>query len=162
MKIRAKLFCGFFIVVAIGVLLGALGLYVNIEHTASSEDILQLSETRTSISSILSSHYVWRHGLSETVYSGAAFTGSLDSTACSLGRWLTSDEVKKLTDPEVVSLLSQIVEPHRLIHAKAGEIVNHIRNEEMDEALKKFREEVLPNTLEVISILEKMQDRYGV
>jgi methyl-accepting chemotaxis protein len=162
MKIRVKLFGGFFIVVAIGVLLGALGLYSNKKLTASSEDILQLAETRTSISSILSSHYVWRHGMSETVYSEAAFTGSLDSTACSLGKWLNSDEAKKVIDPEVVSMINQIVEPHRFIHNKAGEIINDLKNEEKYETVNKFRVEVLPKTLEVISGLEKMQERYGV
>jgi methyl-accepting chemotaxis protein len=162
MKIRVKLFGGFFIVVAIGAFLGVLGLCSNKKLTSSSEDILQLAETRTNISSILSSHYVWRHGLSEAVYGGSAFTGSLDSTACSLGKYLNSDEVKKVTDPEVISTLNLIIEPHRFIHNKAGEIVNHLKNVETDEAGKKFREEVLPKTLEVISGLEKMQERYGV
>jgi methyl-accepting chemotaxis protein len=162
MKIRTKLFGGFFIVVAIGVSLGALGLYSNNELTSSSEDILNLADTRTSISSILSSHYVWRHGLSETVYSGAAFTGSLDSTTCSLGRWVNSDEAKGITDTEVVSMLNQIIEPHRFIHAKAGEIINHLNSGETDEAITIFRNDVLPTTLEVITGLEKMQERYGV
>jgi methyl-accepting chemotaxis protein/ActR/RegA family two-component response regulator len=127
-----------------------------------SEDVLDLAETRTSISSILSSHYVWRHGLSETVYSEAAFTGSLDSTTCSLGRWVNSDEAKGMTDPEVVSMLSQIIEPHRFIHAKAGEIIDHLKNGETSDAITIFRVDVLPKTLEVITGLEKMQERYGV
>jgi len=96
------------------------------------------------------------------VYSGAAFTGSLDSTACSLGKWVNSDEAKAMTDPDVVSLLNQIIEPHRFIHNKAGEIVNHLKNGETDQAVTKFRVEVLPKTLEVITGLEKMQERYGV
>jgi hypothetical protein len=83
MKIRTKLFGGFFSVVAIGIFLGGVGFYSNLEFSSSSGDVLRLADTRTSISSILSSHYVWRHGLSETVYAGAAFTGSLDSSACS-------------------------------------------------------------------------------
>ncbi|MDR2942537.1 MAG: methyl-accepting chemotaxis protein, partial [Treponema sp.] len=162
MKIRMKLSGGFFIVVAIGVIVGALGLYSNKRLTSSSEDILNLADTRTSISSILSSHYIWRHGLSETVYSGTAFTGSLDSSACSLGKWLNSDEVKELTDPEVISVIEQIFEPHHFIHNKAGEIINLLENGEKYSALKVFREEVLPKTLEVIYGLEKMQNRYGV
>jgi len=161
-RIRTKLFGGFFIVVAIGILLGAVGLYSNTQLTSSSEDILSLADTRTSISSILSSHYVWRHGLSETVYSGAAFTGSLDSTTCSLGRWVNSDEAKGMTDPQVVSMLNQIIEPHRLIHARAGEIISRLNNGETDEAIAIFRNEVLPTTLQVITGLETMQDRYGV
>ena len=162
MKIRVKLFGGFFIVVAIGIFLGVTGLYSNQELVSSSEDILNLAGTRTSISSILNSHYIWRHGLSETVYSEAAFAGSLDSAACSLGVWLGSDEVRALTDPEVISMLEQIIEPHRFIHSKAGEIINHLDNGNTEEAVHIFREEVLPNTQDVITGLGAMQDRYSV
>jgi methyl-accepting chemotaxis protein len=162
MKIRVKLFGGFFIIVAIGVFLGVLGLYSDKKLTSLSEDMLHFEETKTNISLILNSHYVWRHGLSETVYAGISFTGSLDSSTCSLGKWLNSDEVKKITDPETLALLNQIVEPHNFIHSKANEIVNHLKNGETDEALKNFRGEILPKTLDVISDLEKMENRYGV
>ncbi|MDR2924323.1 MAG: methyl-accepting chemotaxis protein [Treponema sp.] len=162
MKIRTKFFGSFLIVVTIGIFLGALGLYSNKKLTSSSEDILHLAETRSSVSSILVSHFIWRHVLSQTVYANETFTGSLDSDTCSLGKWLDSDEAKKITDADVVSLLSEIVEPHRFIHAKAGEIVNHLKNGKTDEALKKFREDVLPKTHEVISGLQKIDERYGV
>jgi methyl-accepting chemotaxis protein len=162
MKVRTKLFGGFVIAAAIGVFLGVMGLYSNQKLTVSSEVTLGLSETRSRISSILGSHYNWRHGLSETVHGGAEFTGSLDSTACSLGTWLKSDEIKAVTDPEVLLLLKQIVEPHNFIHGKAGEIINLIKNGETDKSRKMFREEVLPETQKVISSLDKMNNRYGV
>jgi len=162
MKIRTKLFGGFSIVVLIGVFLGAVGLYCDKKLTSLSEENLNLEDIKSNISLILNSHYVWRHGMSETVYAGAAFTGSLNPSTCSLGKWLDSDEIKKMNDPEVISLLNQIIEPHRFIHAKAGEIVEDLKKGEKAEATKKFREEVLPKTLNVISDLEKMQNRYGV
>ena len=162
MKIRTKLLGGFFIIVVIGVFLGVLGYYSNVKLTSASGDILNLSETSTSISTVLNSHFVWRNGLLQTVYTGVPFTGSLDSTTCSLGRWINSDEVKNITDPEVLSLLNQIIEPHRFIHAKAGEIIDHVKNEEFAEALEKLNGEVLPRTENVISGLEKMQGRYIV
>jgi methyl-accepting chemotaxis protein len=161
MKIRTKLFGGFSIVVAIGIFLGAIGLYSDVDLTDLSEDILYTEAVRVNITSILNSHFIWRQGLSDTVYTGAAFSGSLDSTACSLGKYLTSDDVKKLTDPESVALLEQVVEPHRIIHSRAGEIINHLKNGETEEAGKKFREEVLPRTAQVISDLEKIEGRYG-
>ncbi|MDR0301141.1 MAG: methyl-accepting chemotaxis protein [Treponema sp.] len=162
MKVRIKLFGGFLIIVVIGIFLGAVGLYSNTKLTSSSVDILRISELRSSISSILMSHSTWRHGLSETVYSGAAFSGSLDSTTCSLGKWLDSDEIQKVTDPEIASLIKHIVDPHHFIHTKAGEIVNHLEKRETGEALRKFREDVLPKTQEVISDLQKMDDREGI
>ena len=161
MKVRTKLFGGFFLVVAIGVLLGILGYFNNRQLTSSTEDLLDLSDTRTRMSAILNSHYIWRHGLSESVYTGAEFTGSLDSNTCSLGSWLNSDAVKNVTDPETVTLLKQIDTPHAFIHAKAGEIVNHLKNDQQDDAIEIFRNEVLPRTQDVIFDLQSMADRYG-
>ena len=162
MRVRAKLFSGFFIIVTIGFFLGAVGFYSIKKLTASSGDVLRISELRSTLSSILISHYTWRHGLSETVYTGAAFAGSLDSATCSLGKWLSSGDREKIDDPEINSLLDQIVEPHRFIHAKAGEIINHLKNGETNAALKIFGGEVLPKTQEVISGLQKIDDREGV
>ena len=161
MKVRTKLFGGFLIVSIIGGILGALGLYSDNYLTNSTDDILVIADTRSSISSILNSHYTWRHSLTETVHQGKNFTGSLDSTACSLGKWLNSDEVKGITDPEVKQILLKITEPHHFIHDKAGEIINHLNSSEIDEAVQKFIDQVLPTTAEVISLLDQMNTRYG-
>ncbi|MCL1812709.1 MAG: methyl-accepting chemotaxis protein [Treponema sp.] len=162
MKVRTKLFGGFIIVAAIGIFLGVLGLYSDKQLTDLSAEVLAISETRSNISSILNSHYTWRHLLTETVYEKAEFTGSIDSAACSLGKWLNSDEVKTIADPEVISLLRQVVDPHVFIHSKAGEIVNNLNNDATEEATRQFREDVLPKTQEVITNLEQINDRYGV
>ena len=162
MKIRGKLFISFFVILLIGLILGTLGFFSTYRLTVSSENLLNLAETRSHISSILGTHYNWRHGLSETVYTGAAFGGSLNPNTCSLGQWMNGEEVKRMTDPESISKLSQIVEPHRFIHEKAGEIINLLNNDENEEAIHIFKEEILPRTQEVISGLGEMDSRYGV
>jgi len=162
MKIRTKLFGGFSIVVAIGVLLGIVGYYSNIKLTSSSKDILRLSEVRMNITEILNAHFFWREELSDTVYTGAAFSGSLDSATCSFGKYMNSNDVKKITDPQALELLNKIIEPHRFVHAKAGEIINHLNKGEKDEAVKKLTEEVLPKLKDVILDIEKIETRYGI
>jgi methyl-accepting chemotaxis protein len=162
MKIRTKLFGGFSIVVVIGVLLGAVGFYSNMKLTSSSQDILRLSEVRMNITSILNTHFFWREELSDSVYTGAAFTGSLDAATCSLGEYLNGNEVKKMTDSEALSLLNKIIEPHRLVHAKAGEIISYLDKGENDEAAKMLKEDVLPKLNDVITDIEKIETRYGV
>jgi len=162
MKIRTKLFGGFAITVVIGVLLGAVGYYSNTKLTSSSEAILRLSEVRMNITEILNAHFLWREKLLETVYTGSEFTGALDPAACSLGKYLNGNEVKKMSDPQAVSLLNQLIEPHRIVHAKAGEIISHISKGEKDEASAKFKEDVLPKLNDVIIDLEKIETRYGV
>jgi methyl-accepting chemotaxis protein len=79
-----------------------------------------------------------------------------------LEKWQASDEVKTIDDPEVLLFLSQIIEPHHAIHSKAGVIIGHLDKEETDAALKIFKEEILPTTQEVISLLQKMDGRYDV
>ena len=158
MKIRGKLLGGFSIVVAIGIFLGVLGFYSNNKLTAFSGDILGISQRSSSIASILTAHYAWRHGLSEAVYSGTPFSGSLDPTTCALGRWLNSDEAKEITHPDVISLLQHIMEPHDFIHIKAREIIDNLNNGKKDEAILIYRGEIMPKTSEVISTLEKMTE----
>ena len=158
MKIRTKLFGGFFIVVTIGVFLGALGFYSNYHLTALSGEILGISKRSASVASILNAHYAWRHGLSEAVYSEAEFTGSIDPAACVLGKWLSSDESKEMTDPDIISLLRNIIEPHDFIHIHARDVINNLNSGKTDEAIMIFKNEILPKTSLVISDLEKMEE----
>src|SRR5215469_13039902 len=126
MKVRTKLTGGFAIIALIGISLGIMGLYITRKLTDESDDMRVISETRSTITTILSAHYNWRHGLSETVHDGAEFTGSLDSTTCGLGKWLSGDDVKNVTDSEVLSLLRDIVAPHNFIHTEARDIINDL------------------------------------
>ena len=162
MKIRAKLFSSFFIIVGIGVLFAALGLFSNNRLVRLSEDIHRLAGTRTTISSILDSHYIWRHELSQAVYTGAEFSGSLDSGAYSPGIWFDSDAVNNASDPELLALLEQISEPHHFINDRAGKMLAHLAGGEKDEAVTIFQNDILPKIFEVISGLEIMQERYSV
>ena len=68
MKVQIKLFGGFTIIAVIGVFLGVTGLYSDRELTSSSEEIIGITETEARISSILNTHYNWRHALTEAVY----------------------------------------------------------------------------------------------
>jgi len=161
MKIRTKLFGSFFIIVAIGVFLGIVGYFSNMKLTSSSADILHLSKVRMNITSILNSHFIWIQGLSNTVYAGVPFTGSLDSSSCSLGRYMLSEEREEVTDKEAVSLLNQVVEPHYYIHNKARGIIEFLNIDEKDKAVKSLVGDIYPRTIEVISDLEKIETRYG-
>ena len=159
MKIRAKLFGGFGIIVVIGIILGVVGYYSNNQLTKSSEEMLNISNIGETITSILTAHYAWRHQLSEAVYTGTAFNGSLDSVTCSLGKWLNSDDITSITDPEEIALLQQIITPHDIMHSKAGDIVKLLARGENDEALEIFKNDVLPKSQEVISELETLNSR---
>ena len=161
MKIRTKLFGGFFIIVAIGVFLGIVGYFSNMKLTSSSANILRLSKVRMSITSILNAHFIWIQGLSNTVYAGVPFTGSLDSSSCSLGKYLLSEEREEVTDKEAASLLNKVAEPHHFIHNKARGIIDYLSNDQKDKAVKSLVRDIYPKTIEVISDLEEIETRYG-
>jgi len=161
MKIRTKLFGGFFIIVAIGVFLGIVGYFSNMKLTSSSADILRLSKVRMNITSILNAHFIWIQGLSNTVYAGVPFTGSLDAASCSLGKYLLSEEREEVVDKEAVLLLNNVVEPHNFIHNKARGIIEYLNNDKKDKAVKNLVMDIYPKTIEVINDLEQIETRYG-
>ena len=63
-------------------------------------------------------HYKWSSGLSSALYAGIEFEGSLDPTACVLGKWLYNDVE---TDDAVVIEMRKEIEPlHKELHESAG------------------------------------------
>ena len=63
-------------------------------------------------------HYKWASNLSNALYAGTEFTGSLDHTGCVLGKWLYSDI--DLDDSAINALRAQIEPLHKELHASAG------------------------------------------
>jgi len=160
MKVRAKMFTGFVIVAAIGILLGVAGIIALQIIKTSTAEISSLQLTNSGAISVLNAHYTWRHGLTESVLTGGDFTGSLDPNTCRLGIWLDSDDAKNITDPVVLDLLRQIEGPHRFIHTGAKETVAHVQAGELDEAKENLVGSILPRTQEVISLLAEVETRF--
>jgi methyl-accepting chemotaxis protein len=159
MSIHTKILMGFALILLLGAVLAMAGM-------DSTRTLLVLSNTAhdmqnrvTGISNVLNAHYIWRQGLTETVLTGSEFKGSLDPNACALGKWLQSPEAKKISDPEVITLLQQVRTPHAYIHGEAGIILQDVTTGNRDEAKKLLTEAVLPKTQEVISLLTKIQER---
>ncbi|MCL2601767.1 MAG: methyl-accepting chemotaxis protein [Treponema sp.] len=159
MKIRTKILSGFGIIAAIGVCLGLTGLYGGQKLTSATGNIRELSKSGSSLSTILYSHYLWRQGLSDAVFRGLPFKGSLDPTACALGRWLEGEDSKLITDPRKLAFLRSVIEPHIHIHNHAHIVLDHLSKGENNVAQKYFEENILPQTEFVIAGLEGMNDR---
>ena len=161
MKIRTKLVGGFSIVALIGALLGVVGLFSNNSLTDKAEEIIDITEVEARVSSILNSHYNWRQNLTEAVYGGTEFTGSLDPTSCSLGQWLKSEEVEKITDPKLLKILRDIIAPHDFIHNKARDVVSLMKSGDKEEASNILFNEIYPRTSDVINDLGQLYAEYG-
>jgi len=162
MKVRAKLFAGFTIVTAIGILLGVAGIVALQVIKSSSAEISALQETSSGASGVLNAHYIWRHGLTEAVMAGREFTGSLDPNTCALGKWLNSEEAKRITEPAILDILRQIEAPHHFIHTEAKNTADLIHAGEMDRAKEELIEVLLPKTQEVISLLSGIEEQFAI
>ena len=64
-------------------------------------------------------HYKWSSNLSNALYAGKEFTGSLDPTTCVLGQWLYGEA--GTTDERVLSLREQIEPLHKELHQSASQ-----------------------------------------
>lgn len=162
MKVRVKILLGFIVVFIIGLFLGVVGLISTIRLSALSNEQYELQHAATGVTSVLNAHYTWRQNLTEAVLTMGTFSGSLDPTGCALGKWKNSDEAKNVSDSEILSLLNQLDTPHNFIHTEAARIVDAIAAGNQSEAEQILTEEILPRTVEAISILSAMTDRYTV
>ena len=88
-----------------------------------------LEATNTQANSLLdrankaeTAHYKWSSNLSNALYAGAEFTGSIDPTTCVLGQWLYGDAGTE--DAAVLALRSQIEPIHKEIHESATYVLD--------------------------------------
>ena len=66
-------------------------------------------------------HYKWSSGLSNALYEGKEFTGSMDPTACVLGQWLYGD--MSTDDKKVLALRDELEPLHKELHESASYVL---------------------------------------
>ncbi|MCL1904068.1 MAG: methyl-accepting chemotaxis protein [Oscillospiraceae bacterium] len=161
MKVRAKIYLSFFVMVAISVILGAAGIFSVKQLTNMSTNLYDTQKEAEGVSIVLNAHFIWRHGLTQAVLAETEFTGSVDPNGCALGTWLKSEEAQHISDTTVLSLLEQILEPHTYIHEEAKLVIEYIEAGDYKDAREHVVKDVLPKTNEVIELLTQMEERYS-
>jgi len=150
------------VITLLATILGAVGLVSTITLNGISTELHELQKEQDSVSNILNAHYRWRQALTEAVLYGSDFSGSLDPTTCALGKWVNSDFVNDISDPEMLRLLGSIHDPHEFMHFEAKNVVAMIEDGNLTEARTYLEEVIFPKTDEVIAILTNMQEHYIV
>ncbi len=103
-----------------------------------------------------SAHYRWASNLSNALYAGAEFTGSLDYTSCALGQWLYGDE--QSDDPEIIAQM-EIIEPlHHTLQETPGELLEQHAFYPAA-AQERFQSEIQPTLTSLVSSLDKVIER---
>ena len=101
-------------------------------------------------------HYRWASGLSNALYAGAEFTGSIDPTTCVLGQWLYGEA--GTDDAEGMSLRSQLEPLHRQLHSSATEALDLLSTSPF-EAREYYQESILTNLGTLVGLLDQVVER---
>ena len=162
MTIRKKILFGLGLITIIAMILGAAGLTSSGMLTKMSKELHQLQYENVNVNNVINAHQSWRQQLTEATMNKKEFKGSLDPTICSLATWRASDEVKSLTDSEILSLIEKINSPHASMHTEAKVVADYIHEGNYEKATEYFAQVVFPKSQEVISTLIDMGNRYNV
>ena len=104
-------------------------------------------------------HYKWSANLSNALYAGTEFTGSMDHTGCVLGQWLYSDMV--LEDAEIEQLRAQIEPLHKELHASAQTALDMYENSHA-RGQQFYVETIQTNLTTLVGLLDQVVEEGGV
>ena len=98
-------------------------------------------------------HYRWASNLSNALYAGAEFTGSIDPTTCALGQWLYGDA--ETGDAEILALRSQMEPLHKEIHESATHVLELLKTSP-SQAQDYYQKTILANIATLVGQLDKV------
>ena len=128
---------------------------------------IQASETKNEeINALLSraqkaevAHYKWASNLSNALYAGKEFTGSLDYTACVLGQWLYGEPGTE--DAEILALRSEMIPLHQQLHESASQAISLLAGN--PSAAHTYYQDTIQSTLNtLVGKLDQVIERSGV
>ena len=122
-------------------------------ETANANDLLNRAQQAET------AHYRWASGLSNALYAGTEFTGSIDPTTCVLGKWLYGEA--GTDDAEVMNLRSQLEPLHRQLHSSATEALNMLGTSP-SEARAYYQDSILTNLGTLVGLLDQVVERGAV
>ena len=120
----------------------------------TQDDSVRASSMLDQIQRAEVAHYKWAANLSNALYAGTEFTGSMDHTGCVLGQWLYSE--LNLTDSQIESLRTQIEPLHKELHASAG---TALYANSRTTAQQYYQETIQTNLTTLVGLLDKVVDR---
>ena len=98
-------------------------------------------------------HYKWASGLSNALYAGTEFTGSIDPTSCVLGQWVYGDD--EIKDTEVLALRDQIEPLHKELHESAVYVLELLETDP-EAAQSYYQETIQGNLTTLVGLLDEI------
>lgn len=104
-------------------------------------------------------HYKWSTGLSNTLYAGAEFTGSIDPTTCVLGQWLYGEAGTE--DESVLKLRSEMEPLHKELHESATYVIE-LMKKDPEKAQQYYQDTIQSNLTTLVGMLDKVVEQSTV
>lgn len=101
-------------------------------------------------------HYKWSSNLSNALYAGTEFTGSIDPTTCVLGQWLYGEAGTE--DKEVTALRTQLEPLHKELHESATYVLE-LLNTNPEQAQAYYQETIQSNLTTLVGLLDQVIER---
>ncbi len=150
MSVKMKSLMGLCVVLIVMLLSGGVVSYTLNRIDATVGRLNEANKVNAVILEREVAHFMWVRSLTDFLLSLAEgkLTANTDPTACSLGKWLNSDERKQVDAhfPKLKGMIGAIDEPHARLHASAAEIA---RQADKAAALEVFRKQTLPALADV-------------
>lgn len=158
-SIRSKILSGYLTVVVLIalILLASLGFLAWVE--SGNLKVSHYQSQQLTIQEVISSHYKWLNSLNQSIQDNVDFTGSLDYTSCSLGKWIAEGAVKNMGDIQMSADLDKITTPHQEIHTLASELLE-LSNTDKSAAYVRFSNEIRPRVEVIGSGLTDISQRF--
>lgn len=101
-------------------------------------------------------HYKWSANLSNALYAGTEFTGSMDPTTCVLGQWLYGEA--GTDDEEILKLRSKLESLHKELHGSASLVLEQYQSSP-DDAHQYYQTTIQSNLATLVGILDQVIER---
>ncbi len=121
-------------------------------ETAYAQTNTLLDRTRTAATA----HYKWAANLSNALYAGTEFTGSMDPTTCVLGQWLYGEA--GTDDAEILKLRGELESLHKELHGSAAGVLEQHKSSPAD-AQQYYQTTIQGNLTTLVGMLDQVIDR---
>lgn len=101
-------------------------------------------------------HYKWTTNLSNALYAGTEFTGSIDHTGCVLGKWLYGETDTQ--DEEILKLRDEMEPLHKELHGSASHVLE-LHKTSYEEAGEYYQATIQSNLVTLVGLLDKVIER---
>ncbi|HBH95353.1 MAG TPA: hypothetical protein DDX91_06345 [Ruminococcaceae bacterium] len=116
----------------------------------------QVNSLLNTIQTAETAHYKWSANLSNALYAGTEFTGSIDPTSCILGKWIYGEAGTE--DETILQVRSQLEALHKTLHQSATTALE-LMESDPGEAQQFYQKTILSNLGSIVGLLEQVVQR---